>query len=141
MWVCESYVVHHLVGTGLRCAPPTCVVHYGAQGGPTFVKCGGRPWSNVGVTRHFSFFGGSQGTCKKRTLFVHIWWGTKTYNGHFTGRYGVLRHFFQVGLQRTHHNIHRWNTRARTYNIVFLSFDNGNQGSQCSFSVPMYTLV
>ena len=26
--VCETYVVHHLVGTGLRCAPPTCIVHH-----------------------------------------------------------------------------------------------------------------
>ncbi len=30
VWVCESYVVHHLVGTGLYCAPPTCVVHHRA---------------------------------------------------------------------------------------------------------------
>ncbi len=26
-WVCDTYVVHHLVGTGLRCAPPSCIVH------------------------------------------------------------------------------------------------------------------
>ncbi len=26
--VCESYVMHHLVSTGLRCAPSTCVVHH-----------------------------------------------------------------------------------------------------------------
>ncbi len=32
VWVCGSYVVHHLNGTGLRCAPPTCVVHHSAQG-------------------------------------------------------------------------------------------------------------
>ncbi len=37
--VCETYVVHHLNGKGLctndlRCAPPACVVHHGAQGGP-----------------------------------------------------------------------------------------------------------
>ena len=25
--VCESFVVHHLMGTGLCCAPLTCVVH------------------------------------------------------------------------------------------------------------------
>ena len=25
VWVCETYVVHHLMGAGLRCAPPTCV--------------------------------------------------------------------------------------------------------------------
>ena len=24
----------------LRCAPPTCVVHYGAQGGPVSIRCG-----------------------------------------------------------------------------------------------------
>ena len=29
--VCESYIVHHLMGTRLRCAPPTCIVHHGAQ--------------------------------------------------------------------------------------------------------------
>ncbi len=38
--VCESYVVHHLVSTGLRCAPPGCVVHHGAQGGPLSVRSG-----------------------------------------------------------------------------------------------------
>ena len=27
VWVCETYVVHHLVSTGLRCAPSTGVVH------------------------------------------------------------------------------------------------------------------
>ena len=33
-WVCETYIVHNLVGTGLCCALPTCFVHHGAQGGP-----------------------------------------------------------------------------------------------------------
>ena len=28
IWVCETYVVHHFVGTGLCCAPPTCIVHH-----------------------------------------------------------------------------------------------------------------
>ena len=28
--VCETYVVNHLVGTRLRCAPPTCVLHHRA---------------------------------------------------------------------------------------------------------------
>ena len=28
--VYETYIVHHLVGTGLCCAPPTCVVHHRA---------------------------------------------------------------------------------------------------------------
>ena len=28
VWVCESYIAHHLVGTGLCCKPPTCVVHH-----------------------------------------------------------------------------------------------------------------
>ena len=37
-WVCESYVVHHLVGTGLDYAPPTCIVHHGAQGRPMSVR-------------------------------------------------------------------------------------------------------
>ncbi len=27
VWVCETYIVHHLVCTGLRCAPSTCIVH------------------------------------------------------------------------------------------------------------------
>ena len=26
--VCETYVVHHLVSRGVRCAPPTCIVHH-----------------------------------------------------------------------------------------------------------------
>ena len=42
MWVCETYVVHHLVSTGLHCAPLTCIVHHGAQGGPMSVRSGGR---------------------------------------------------------------------------------------------------
>ena len=33
--------MHYFNGTGLRCAPPTCVVHHGAQGGPMFVRSGG----------------------------------------------------------------------------------------------------
>ena len=28
IWVCETGVVHHLVSTGLHCAPSTCVVHH-----------------------------------------------------------------------------------------------------------------
>ena len=28
VWVCESYVVHHLKGTGLCCASLTCIVHH-----------------------------------------------------------------------------------------------------------------
>ncbi len=28
VWICETYVVNHLVGTGLRCARLTCVVHH-----------------------------------------------------------------------------------------------------------------
>ncbi len=31
--VFETYILHHFVGTGLCCAPLTCVVHHGAQGG------------------------------------------------------------------------------------------------------------
>ena len=27
----------------LRCAPPTCIVRYGAQGVPVSIRCGGRP--------------------------------------------------------------------------------------------------
>ena len=27
----ESYVVHYINGTRLCCAPPTCMVHHGAQ--------------------------------------------------------------------------------------------------------------
>ncbi len=40
-WVCDSYVVHRLNSTGLRCAPPTCVLHHGAQGGPMSVRSRG----------------------------------------------------------------------------------------------------
>ena len=28
VWVCETYIVHYLVSTGLPCAPLTCVVHH-----------------------------------------------------------------------------------------------------------------
>ena len=45
----------------LRCAPPGCIVHHGEQGGPMSVRSEGHP-------RHFSFFDGSQRTCKKQTL-------------------------------------------------------------------------
>ena len=31
VWVCETYVVHHVMGTGLCCAPPTCIVHLPAM--------------------------------------------------------------------------------------------------------------
>ncbi len=38
----------------------------------------------VGVTPDiFSIFGNSHGTCKKQTLFVHIWWVTMIYCVHF----------------------------------------------------------
>ena len=30
VWVCGSYVVHHLVSTGLHCAPLTYIVHHQA---------------------------------------------------------------------------------------------------------------
>ena len=66
----ETYVMHYLNSTGL---PPNCIVHHGAKGGPMSVRSRGHP-------RHFSFSGGSHGTCTKRTLFVHIvhilWWLT-----------------------------------------------------------------
>ena len=39
VWVCESYVVHHLVGRGLHCAPPGCVVHHRAALGTTGLHC------------------------------------------------------------------------------------------------------
>ena len=38
IWVYETYILHHLNGkttlctTDLHCAPPTCIVHHGAQG-------------------------------------------------------------------------------------------------------------
>ncbi len=40
---CGSYVVHHFNGRGLRCAPLTCIVHYGAQGGPMSLRSRGDP--------------------------------------------------------------------------------------------------
>ena len=36
LWVCETYVGHYLNGTGLHCAPPTCVVHNMTNG----AQCG-----------------------------------------------------------------------------------------------------
>ena len=41
---------------------------------------------NRGNPLHFSFLVGSHGTCTKRTHFVRIWWGTRTYNIHFSER-------------------------------------------------------
>ncbi len=43
--VCESYVVHHLKGIGLCCAPST--IDHGAQGTPMSVRIRGHP-------QHFS---------------------------------------------------------------------------------------
>ena len=40
IWVCESYIVHHLLGIGLCCAPLTCkgtCVHEEWESPPTFV--------------------------------------------------------------------------------------------------------
>ena len=53
--------VHHLVSTGLRCAPSTCIVHHQ----PAFCTRGACVRQMWGSPRHFSFFDGSQGTCKK----------------------------------------------------------------------------
>ena len=45
---CGSYIVHYLNVPGLHCAPTTCIVHHGAQGGPMSVRSRGSP-------QHFSF--------------------------------------------------------------------------------------
>ncbi len=98
VWVCETYVVHQDVGHGYRttlcttdlcCAPPSCVVH-GAQGEPMSMRSGGR-------SRHFSFFGGSQGTCKK--LFVR---STAPFSGRMTT------------------NLHWWCTSTNLYKYILL---------------------
>ena len=60
--------MHYPNSTGLCCAPPTCVVHHGAQGEPMSVRSRGRP-------RHFSFFGGSHGSAQRS--FVLITWCTR----------------------------------------------------------------
>ncbi len=52
-----------LCTTELHCVLSSCIVHHGAQGGPMSGRSGGRP-------RHFPFFDGAQGICKKLTLFV-----------------------------------------------------------------------
>ncbi len=41
--------MHHLMGTGLRCAPPTCDVHHSAQGGPMSVRRAQIPDSNCTI--------------------------------------------------------------------------------------------
>ena len=46
--LCVHLSVYHLVGAGLLCAPPGCVLHHGAQGEPMSVRSGSRP-------QHFSF--------------------------------------------------------------------------------------
>ena len=61
VWICETCVVHHFIGTGLHCAPATCVEHHRPALGTMFHKgdlCPGE-------------VGGAQGTCTKRTLFRH----------------------------------------------------------------------
>ncbi len=66
VWVCESYIVHHFNGTGLRCAPLTCIVHHGSHGGPMSLRSRGHP-----PTFFFFFFGGgSHETCTKQPLLV-----------------------------------------------------------------------
>ncbi len=42
IWDCETYVVHHLVSTGLCCAPSTCIVHH-QPALYTWKNCCGRP--------------------------------------------------------------------------------------------------
>ncbi len=50
VWVCETYVVHHFLGTGLHCAPPICVVHHGAQGGSMSVRSKGHQYVHASVS-------------------------------------------------------------------------------------------
>ena len=65
-WVCETYVVYHLVSTGLYvvhhrpvlCTTNLCCAPWCARR-PVSIRCGGHP-------RHFSFFDGAKGKCKKR---------------------------------------------------------------------------
>ena len=59
VWVCETFVVHHLNGTGLHCAPPTCIVHHR----PALCTVCCTPWCTRGIfvlirwcTRYFCMF-------------------------------------------------------------------------------------
>ena len=55
IWVCESYVEHHLNGTELHCAPSTCIVHH-RPASCTMVHKGGLHFWEVGVTQNIFHF-------------------------------------------------------------------------------------
>ena len=66
IWICEIYVVHHLTSKGLRCAPSTCAVHHGVQGGPVCPR-------EVGVANIFHFLMGQKEHAKYgHLLSVHV---------------------------------------------------------------------
>ena len=73
------------MSTALRCTLPTCIVYH-SPALCTIVHLGAQ-WGPVSVRSHC--MDASQGTCKKPTLFVHIWWCiraclTTSYKSRFT---------------------------------------------------------
>ena len=104
VWACERYVVHHLMRyrtmlctTDMRCAPLTCIVHHGAQGGPV-LSVSVCVWiCETYVVHHFM---GTGLRCAPPTCVVHIFVCvfqssiTKAlYIGGDTGGKWRLRHF------------------------------------------------
>ncbi len=51
MWVCVTYIVCCFNGAELRCAPSTCIVHHGTQGGPNVFRSRG-----TGKVVHMTIF-------------------------------------------------------------------------------------
>ncbi len=68
----ESYIVHHLMGAGLRCAPPTCAVHHGAQGRPNFLRSVCQSFIPPGPLGKRTVHGGSS-RCMNAQAFSFIW--------------------------------------------------------------------
>ena len=111
----------------LRCAPPseyrTTLCTIDMHCATTNLHCA--PWCTMGTYVHekwrrpqyFSFFDGSQGTCKKHFL-------------------SVLGHFSQVGWQWTYTGIVHKHGRIEIYSISVVDNEHANQGSQRSF-VPI----
>ncbi len=126
--ICGTYIVHHFNGTGLRCAPLTCIVHHRPElctivhtGDPLFEKLGSPP--------KFVIFGGSHGTFWKRTLFVIEW----------TSNYSELLQFSSWVHCKHTQVVHKGPTHI-VYSISVIHNIHTNQGSQCG-SVPTYTWV
>ncbi len=79
VWVCGTYItsMHHFVGTGLRCAPSTCIVYHRPAVCTRVHKEDLFLFLTRGHAQHFLFFGGSHGTCIKTDTFCPYLAGNK----------------------------------------------------------------